>query len=437
MAKTESEKITKLEDGDDADEKAALKKVEHTKLTPWYFQTFQLNPISIVLTMNMDGVDREDLNRLVGFGRAFCNIDGASFTLSGLLSENMCVTADEIVSRLSTHYTRAAMTQVAKFIFGADILGSPISLVSNIGTGVKDFITEPAQGFTRSPAEFGAGLARGTTSLVKNATVGVFNTTSKFTGAVASGAAALSFDEKYQLERDKARVREKPKHAGEGLRFGAKAFGKGLFSGLTGIVSSPIQGAVEDGFSGAVKGLARGAAGAVIKPTVGAIDSISRVTEGIKNTATLWDEEKKHRTRLPRFIGPDKSIQAYNEADAQGQQLLRSIENGRFSQEWFHSQDCVKDGILLTSNLHLLLLNDTNKIEWAAPISIIRGLQQTEKYIIVYLKVKNKAKMLQKSTSEKIIFPSERKNARSVAIIYSDLVRFVELLHKDRRLQQL
>jgi len=384
----------------------------------------------------MDGVDREDLNRLVGFGRAFCNLDRTSFELGGLITHDSCDTITEFTDKITQHYTRAAMSQFLHFVFGAEILGSPISLVSNLGTGVKDFFTEPAQGFTRSPAEFGVGIAKGTSSLIKNTTVGIFNTTSKFTGAIASGTAALTFDDKYQLERDKTRVKEKPKHAGQGLRFGAKSFGKGLFHGVTGIVTQPIQGGREQGISGAFKGIGKGVAGAVVKPTVGAIDSVSKVTEGIKNTAMLWDEEEKKKKRLPRFIGSDKAIHEYNEMKAKGQQLLRSIDNGAYKDEWFQSYYRVKDGTLLSTDKHVMMLNDNNGVEWTAPLTLIRGTQLTKFYIIVYLKRKNKEKFYQKSTAAKLIYPSQRSSSKSLEEVYTELTNFIQLLKNDRRYHQ-
>lgn len=433
LAKTEASKIKELNEDYEESHEELVKLVE-TKSSLFYFQTLQINPISIILTLNMDGVNREDLNRLVGFGRTFCNIDSAHFELAGLMTKNILTNIEQLNTIVTTHYTRAAMAKLANFIVGAEILGSPVSFVSNLGTGVHDFIAEPAQGFSRSPAEFGVGVAKGTTSLVKNTTIGIFNTTSKFTGAVASGAATLSFDQKYQLERDQSRVKEKPKHVGQGFRFGAKSFGKGLLKGITGTVTAPIQGAKEDGVAGAMKGVARGAAGVIIKPTVGAIDSVSKITEGIKNTAMLWDEEKQ-RARLPRYIGADKAIQVFDLKKAKGQELLRTLNDGSFAKEWFQSYERVQGGTLLTTNKRILYLEEDSDITWNAPVSLIRGLQLTTEYIVVYLTEANKSKFLQRSSCAKYIYPHKGNNSLSLQQIYNNLTSFVGLLRNDRRLK--
>jgi vacuolar protein sorting-associated protein 13A/C len=43
----------------------------------------------------------------------------------------------------------------------------------------------------------------------------------------------------------------------------------------------------------------------VTKPVVGVFDFASNVTEGIRNTTTVFDQEELDRVRLPRFIGSD------------------------------------------------------------------------------------------------------------------------------------
>lgn len=48
------------------------------------------------------------------------------------------------------------------------ILGSPVSLAQRIGSGFKDLIELPAEGFNNGALEGGKGLARGAGSLVKN-----------------------------------------------------------------------------------------------------------------------------------------------------------------------------------------------------------------------------------------------------------------------------
>ncbi len=75
------------------------------------------------------------------------------------------------------------------------ILGNPISLVNRIGSGFKDLVTLPAQGFNRGPLEGGKGIAKGTRSLFKNTYQGVFNSVEAITDTVGSGMASLVYDD--------------------------------------------------------------------------------------------------------------------------------------------------------------------------------------------------------------------------------------------------
>jgi hypothetical protein len=57
---------------------------------------------------------------------------------------------------------------------------------------------------------------KGSLSLVKNSVYGLFNTVSKITGSVGKGIANLSFDSEYMQKREMNKIKEKPKHIGEG-----------------------------------------------------------------------------------------------------------------------------------------------------------------------------------------------------------------------------
>src|SRR3990167_2178925 len=119
----------------------------------------------------------------------------------------------------------------------ADFLGSPISFVRTLETGVKDFFIEPTKGLAEMHPvySFGVGLARGTQSLVKNSTIGAFNSVGKFTNTIGKGFAELTFDKNYVRERELL-SREKPKHIFEGIAYGLRDFGLGCFHGFGGVL---------------------------------------------------------------------------------------------------------------------------------------------------------------------------------------------------------
>ena len=57
-----------------------------------------------------------------------------------------------------------------------------------------------------------------------------------------------------------------------------------------------------------MKGIGKGIVGAVAKPIVGVFDLASIVSEGIRNTTTVFDETEVERTRLPRHIPYDNVL---------------------------------------------------------------------------------------------------------------------------------
>ena len=73
--------------------------------------------------------------------------------------------------------------------------------------------------------------------------------------------------------------------------------------GLSGVVTSPIHGAQEDGIKGFFKGIGKGLMGLIAKPLGGTIDAITLVLEGIERAAEAG-EQVVGRLRIPRFINP-------------------------------------------------------------------------------------------------------------------------------------
>ena len=149
-----------------------------------------------------------------------------------------------------------------------------------------DFFYEPAKGIVHSPEEFARGIATGTLSLLQNSVYGIFSTVSQVTGSLEKGLAVLALDSKY-LER----IQRRPGTSAEQLIQGAQELGvvrasgwvpgytrqplvvtsrmllhlsfpfpfflssvtQGIYEGITGLVSKPIEGAGKEGIFGFIK----------------------------------------------------------------------------------------------------------------------------------------------------------------------------------------
>jgi len=57
---------------------------------------------------------------------------------------------------------------------------------------------------------------------------------------------------------------------------------QGVFSGVTGIVTKPVEGAKKEGAAGFFKGVGKGLIGVVTRPVSGVVDLASSTFEGIQ-----------------------------------------------------------------------------------------------------------------------------------------------------------
>lgn len=83
---------------------------------------------------------------------------------------------------------------------------------------------------------------------------------------------------------DTVRPEEKVTDFRSGLKLAGKEFGLGLYDGISGLVTQPLQGAEKEGAAGLVKGFGKGIAGIVTKPAAG------------KNPCNRSDEQFSDRT---------------------------------------------------------------------------------------------------------------------------------------------
>lgn len=59
-------------------------------------------------------------------------------------------------------------------------------------------------------------------------------------------------------------------------------FSQGVFDGVTGVVTKPIEGAREGGVGGFFKGVGKGLIGVVTRPTAGVVDFASGSLDAVK-----------------------------------------------------------------------------------------------------------------------------------------------------------
>ncbi|KAK3157946.1 hypothetical protein QOZ80_2AG0130600 [Eleusine coracana subsp. coracana] len=184
---------------------------------------------------------------------------------------------------------------------------------------------------------------------------------------MSKGIAALSMDKKFiqsRMRQDSKGVED----FGDVLRDGGGALAKGIFRGVTGILTKPIEGAKSSGVEGFVQGVGKGIIGAAAQPVSGVLDLLSKTTEGanavkMKISSAIMAEEQLLHRRLPRAIGGDSLLYPYDEHKAAGQAILHLAECATFLGQVdifkirgkFASTDAYEDHFLLPKGKILLI----------------------------------------------------------------------------------
>uniref|UniRef100_A0A1J3IH98 Putative vacuolar protein sorting-associated protein 13A n=1 Tax=Noccaea caerulescens TaxID=107243 RepID=A0A1J3IH98_NOCCA len=164
--------------------------------------------------------------------------------------------------------------------------------------------------------------------------VDILGNASSALGHMSQGIAALSMDKKFIQSRQR-QENKGVEDFGDIIREGGGALAKGLFRGVTGILTKPLEGAKTSGVEGFVSGFGKGIIGAAAQPVSGVLDLLSKTTEGanamrMKIAAAITSDEQLLRRRLPRAVGADSLLRPYNEYRAQGQVILQLAESGSF-----------------------------------------------------------------------------------------------------------
>lgn len=344
-----------------------------------YFEILHLQPLALNLsfmaTERVDVEDTESSRTLFSFifnalTMALGNVNEAPVQLNALVIENVRLSMTVLQERIAYHYGQDFLFQVHRILGSADFLGNPVGLFNNVSSGVVDIFYEPYHGLVmHGNRELGYGIARGASNFVKKTVFGVSDSVAKLTGSISKGLAAATMDRDFQSRWRISRHRNKPKHALYGITVGANSLFTSVASGFEGLALRPLEGAEEGGTVGFVGGIGRGLVGAVTKPAVGVFDMASSVTEGLRNTTLVFEQNDIDRVRLPRFIGNDGIILPFSEREALGQMWLKNLDQGRVASDHYvaHVDSTGPSGgatIMLTENRILYIRTAQLRVLW-------------------------------------------------------------------------
>ncbi|CAK1546186.1 unnamed protein product [Leptosia nina] len=295
-----------------------------------FYDNLHLSPLKVHVSFSLGGASQ--LPTFVGtvlqsIGVTLTDMNDVVFKLSYYERNYEFLSQKELISQVQNHYTGQALKQLYVLVLGLDVIGNPYGLVIGLKKGVEDLFYEPFQGAIQGPGEFAEGLMLGVRSLVGHTVGGAAGAVSRITGAMGHGLAALSLDKEYQRRR-RDNINKPPANLQEGLARSGKGLVMGIFDGVTGVFTKPIDGAREEGVEGFFKGLGVGAVGLVARPTAGVVDFASGSFDAVKRAADMSEEVTKRRAA--RYLPPDAGVRPYSRSQAEGYKMLSELEKGKF-----------------------------------------------------------------------------------------------------------
>ncbi|RCK56101.1 Vacuolar protein sorting-associated protein 13 [Candida viswanathii] len=197
-------------------------------------------------------------------------------------------------------------------------------------------------------------VSKGGLSFVKKSVFGFSDSFAKVTGSIAKVSRTSSFEHE----------KKQTKHALYGFATGANSLFDSVSSGITGLATAPI----EDRYR--------------------FFDLASNVSEGIRNTTTVFDGEGLDKVRLPRYVNPKGVIKPYSQREAQGQYWLNNIDGGvYYSQEYVAHLLLPGEEMAVLLTYKLIVLFDINTLisKWVIHFEQIKAISVEPTGIIIDL----------------------------------------------------
>lgn len=137
--------------------------------------------------------------------------------------------------------------------------------------------------------------------------------------------------------------------------------------------------------------MGKGLIGLPTKTAIGIFDLASNVSEGIRNTTTVFDGEGLDKVRLPRYINPKGIIKPFSQREAQGQFWLNNIDGGiYYNQEYIAHILLPGEEMAVLLTYKLLILFDINTLvsKWVIHFEQIKSISVEPTGIIIDLHTK-------------------------------------------------
>jgi len=225
----------------------------------------------------------------------FANLRNASIILMPLQVRNSTLAPVRLLTLVKEHYAGLVRAHFVSLVGSSAVLGNPVGLLKSVGTGVSEFFSKPMHAIADNKLkDVPISLIEGTGSLVGNVISGVGSSASGITDTLGRGMAILSMDKEHQKRRERDMNQNQPNLVTGVLMGGFKVI-EGVARGVSGLVVDPVVEAKKGGVGGFFKGVGKGLLGAVTKPVGGAMDGVSKITQGVANFGKILRIEDKRR----------------------------------------------------------------------------------------------------------------------------------------------
>jgi vacuolar protein sorting-associated protein 13A/C len=202
--------------------------------------------------------------------------------------------------------------------------------------------------------------AKGAKSFFRNTAFGLFNSFSKLAATSAQTLSILAEDEEFLAERSDFHKKNKPAHFGDGVAVGATSFGRGVMSGLSGLVTKPVEGLEQAGIAGFAKGAVKGVGGFFLKPMAGFFDFAKSAADGVVSSTKDAGLDSS-QVRLPRALySHDRAIRVVNPEHSLLRWYLGQLESMPPHFAYCGHVYDNQNGLLIAASADHLVAADTN-----------------------------------------------------------------------------
>ncbi|EAA14204.4 AGAP009780-PA, partial [Anopheles gambiae str. PEST] len=323
---------TTLPDETDYEAQKIVYKVLDSNVKRYYFGDLRIIPAQIRLsfvTASKLTAEFAEIKRNLGF--TFIKFEDAVINFEQFAHKYHFETMDAYVSAIKAHYKQELKWQAASILGSVDFLGNPLGFANDLSEGFSGLLLEGS-----------------ISSLVKNVTHGISNSTAKLTETISDGLGKVVFDDEHVETRQ--RILDVSGGSGSGttgdhLVAGFRGFTFGLLGGVTSIVKHTYQGTASDGLSGFITGLGKGLVGTVTKPVIGVLDLASETANAVREQSKGSNRILPERKRPPRTVtgAPGGLLPPYSYLQSTGQQYLFLINKRNFAEQFMAYEPCLLD----------------------------------------------------------------------------------------------